>query len=79
MEGRIVSICDVYDALREARSYKPAFTHEDACRIILEGDGRVMPGHFDPMVLDVFRRNCDFFGEIHNSIADHHQVDQRSV
>ena len=79
LEGRIVSICDVYDALREARSYKPAFTHEDACRIILEGDGRVMPGHFDPMVLDVFRRNCDFFGEIHNSIADHHQVDQRSV
>lgn len=79
LEGRIVSICDVYDALREARSYKPAFTHEDACRIILEGDGRVMPGHFDPTVLEVFAKNRDFFEGIHNSIADHHQVDQRSV
>lgn len=79
LEGRIVSICDVYDALREARSYKPAFTHEDACRIILDGDGRVMPGHFDPTVLEVFRKNSDFFGDIHNSIADHHQVDQRTV
>ncbi|SMG15020.1 HD-GYP domain-containing protein [Dethiosulfovibrio salsuginis] len=79
LEGRIVSLCDVYDALREERSYKPAFSHEEASRIILKGDGRVMPGHFDPEVLDIFRVNGDFFRDIHVSIADNHQVDRQSV
>ncbi len=77
LEGRIVALCDVYDALREKRSYKPSFSHEAACRILLDGDGRVMPGHFDPEVLDVFRKNNLHFRTIHDAISDDHEIDQQ--
>lgn len=65
IEGRIVSIADQYDALRNPRVYKPAFPHEQAVKIILEGDGRSMPAHFDPDVLDVFRKLSGIFEEIY--------------
>ncbi|HEV2038763.1 MAG TPA: hypothetical protein VGT81_01735 [Casimicrobiaceae bacterium] len=37
LEGRIASICDVYDALREHRVYRRGLTHAQAMNIILQG------------------------------------------
>ncbi len=54
LEARIVKVADVYDALRTARPYKRAYTHEEALRVLQEGDGRVEPSHFDPRVLEAF-------------------------
>jgi putative two-component system response regulator len=54
LSGRIVRLCDVYDALRAARSYKTAMTHEDAVEIILHGDDRIRPEMFDPELLCLF-------------------------
>lgn len=52
--ARIVSIADVYDALRSKRQYKKAFTHEEALNEI-NGDGeRTNRKHFDPRVLEAF-------------------------
>lgn len=48
--GRIVALADVYDALTTKRVYKPAFTHEKARGIILDGNGK----HFDPAIVDAF-------------------------
>jgi HD-GYP domain-containing protein (c-di-GMP phosphodiesterase class II)/CHASE2 domain-containing sensor protein len=54
VEARIVTICDIYDALRSRRPYKDAFPHELAFSIIVQGDQRTMPEYFDPAVLHAF-------------------------
>ncbi|MGF1755836.1 HD domain-containing protein [Vibrio makurazakiensis] len=50
LSGRLMALADVYDALISKRVYKPAFTHEQAKAIILEGNG----SHFDPEVVEAF-------------------------
>lgn len=54
LSARIVALADIYDALVSQRSYKPPFTHEQTMEIILKGDGRTMPTHFDPRILTAF-------------------------
>jgi putative two-component system response regulator len=70
LSARIMVISDVYDALRSKRPYKTAFTHEHAMHIILKGDGRTRPEHFDPMVLSAFARLAERFREIFEEHAD---------
>jgi putative two-component system response regulator len=50
LAARVVSIADVYDALRSKRVYKPSFSHEKSMGIILEGRGT----QFDPDIVDAF-------------------------
>jgi putative two-component system response regulator len=70
LAARIMQICDVYDALRSKRPYKPAFPHEKALEIITVGDGRTLPSHFDPAVFDAFKRCTARFHDIFESRKD---------
>jgi putative two-component system response regulator len=70
LSGRIMNICDQYDALRSRRPYKPPFSHEKAVEIITQGDGRTLPGHFDPAVLEAFGKCVDGFAEIFSAHAE---------
>jgi putative two-component system response regulator len=50
LQGRIMAVVDVYDALVSRRAYKKAFKDEDAVQIIAAESGR----HFDPKIVKVF-------------------------
>jgi putative two-component system response regulator len=57
LQGRLMAIADVYDALVSVRPYKKASSHEEAVHIILEGKGT----HFDPVLTDLFQQVADQF------------------
>lgn len=50
IEGRIVAIADVFDALTSERPYKKAWTVEDALAYLRQEAGR----HFDPALIAIF-------------------------
>jgi putative two-component system response regulator len=50
LQGRLLAIADVYEALVSERPYKKAFTHEDAVEIIKKDSGT----HFDPTLVELF-------------------------
>jgi putative two-component system response regulator len=64
LAARIMGIFDVYDALRSKRPYKPAFDHLKSVDIIMRGDGRTQPEHFDPDILAAFTQNQEAFRDI---------------
>lgn len=70
IEGMIAMIVDQYDALRSKRPYKPSFSHEEAVTIITEGDGRTVPTHFRPEVLNAFIELAREFNKIFTRCSD---------
>jgi putative two-component system response regulator len=60
LQGRLMAIADVYDALIALRPYKQPFSAEEAERIILEGREK----HFDPVLADMFRDLAPLFARI---------------
>jgi putative two-component system response regulator len=66
IEARIVALVDVYDALRSARCYKPAFSELKSLDILRQGRGT----HFDPKVLDAFLGELATIREIRDQTPD---------
>ena len=60
LEGRLLAIVDVYDALTSERPYKKALTHEEATSIISSGKG----SQFDPELIEIFNLVADEFKDI---------------
>ncbi|SIO16153.1 HD-GYP domain-containing protein [Halodesulfovibrio marinisediminis] len=53
IEGRIVGLVDVYDALRSERPYKKPYSLEKTTTIIQQSSGK----HFDPRIVKAFFEN----------------------
>lgn len=60
LPARIVALVDVYDALISSRPYRKAFSHEQAVRLIMEGNGT----NFDPHLVEVLLKIQDKFEEV---------------
>ncbi len=71
LAARIVQVADVYDALRSARPYKPAFTHARTTEILTLGDDRINPmDHFDPALITLYRDCHQEFAAIWDRLQD---------
>ena len=57
---RLVSVANVYDACLTDRVFRKALTHEEACGVIIEGQG----SQFDPEVVVVFEAAKEKFVEL---------------
>jgi putative two-component system response regulator len=57
LEGRLMSVVDVYDALVSERPYKKSFSHEEAVKIIEAGSGT----QFEPVLVDLFMQKQEKF------------------
>lgn len=66
LEGRIVAVADVYDALTSRRSYKDAWTEEDAAQEIVRGSGT----QFDARVVEAFQQAHDKILEVQQKYRD---------
>lgn len=66
LDGRIVAVADVFDALTSERPYKKAWPVEDAVKFMHENSG----SHFDPACIDAFFHNWDEIMEIKNRFQD---------
>ncbi len=66
IEGRIVAIVDVFDALTSKRPYKEAFPIDKSLNIIYESRGT----HFDPEIVDAFFDIKDKIIEIREKFRD---------
>lgn len=64
--ARIVSVCDVYDALTTNRPYKKSYSHEKACDIIYDS----AESQFDPLVVSIFSSIEKQFKQIRNKYAN---------
>lgn len=66
LEGRIVAVADVFDALTSERPYKRAWSIEDALDFVRSQRGQ----HFDPQLVDLFMENLPAVLDIRNRFAE---------
>ena len=57
LEGRLMAVVDVYDALTSERPYKKPFSHEQSVEIICQDSGT----HFDPKIVEAFLNVAERF------------------
>jgi putative two-component system response regulator len=62
LQGRIMAVVDVYDALVSERPYKKAFSDEEAVKIITENSGT----QYDPKIIEVFTQVLDQFKAVNS-------------
>lgn len=67
LQGRLMAIVDVYDALVSERPYKDPVCHDEAVRTISQESG----DHFDPALVELFLAKADEFKRISDTMDLH--------
>jgi HD-GYP domain-containing protein (c-di-GMP phosphodiesterase class II)/serine/threonine protein kinase len=70
LSARLVSICDVYDALRTPRAYRPAFPHAMALQVMTQSSA----SQFDPLLLQAFVGCAEKLERLFNESPDRSEV-----
>jgi len=65
IEGRIAAVCDVFDAISNPNSYRPAFSLESCFKMIEEGSGT----HFDPEIVAAFFSRKEDVIQVYNDFG----------
>lgn len=65
LEARLVSVADMYDSMRRARSYRPALSHKAAVKRLADRSGHTL----DPAIVTAFTRRADEFARLHNDLS----------
>jgi len=60
LQGRLMAIADVYDALVSDRPYRKSIGHNEAVKIISGNSGK----HFDPVLINVFQDISEKYNEL---------------
>ncbi|MFN4223771.1 MAG: HD domain-containing phosphohydrolase [Fervidobacterium nodosum] len=66
IEGRIVALADVFDALTTKRPYKEPFDFDVSLEMIVKEKGK----HFDPNVVDAFLSEIDKIRKVYEEFKD---------
>lgn len=66
VSGRIVAVADVFDALTSRRPYKPAYGIRKALDIM----NNLMPGHFDPAILECLDRSLNEIQQVYDEFKE---------
>jgi len=64
--ARIMTVADVYEALRSNKCYRKAVSHKEACETIIDAAG----SQFDPYVIEAFEQLSEQFERVSNEKAD---------
>jgi putative two-component system response regulator len=70
LSGRLMALADIYDALRSKRPYKQELPHEKVLNIMVNGDERLKPTGFDPIILEAFIKHAGLFDEAYQANKD---------
>ncbi|MDR2587517.1 MAG: HD domain-containing protein [Coriobacteriales bacterium] len=72
LEGRLMAIADVYDAVISKRVYKEKRGSDEAERAIHEGSGK----QFDPVLVEVFEEIAPLFADTARRFSDYEEEEQ---
>jgi putative two-component system response regulator len=73
--ARIMAVANVYDGCITERVYRKALSHEEACRIVLDGRGT----WFDPRIVDAFEGVMDQFACLKVSVEPLVKIQGKSL
>ncbi len=66
IEGRIVAVCDVFDAISNPKAYRDAYDLDRSFEMIRDGAG----SHFDPEVVEAFFRSRNAIVQVYRDFGE---------